>query len=103
MMAAAAQDHCLCSLVADVFLSRSRTVESFDISDQGQRDNFGIVFSGYLKIVERDSRSTPIPLGMAIGAEFQSRCSTGTSRAGSLNASGERFGRIGRIEADIAS
>ncbi len=34
-------------------VEKTGTVEDFDLSIQDQRDNFGIVFSGYLKIVEK--------------------------------------------------
>ena len=34
-------------------VKKTGTVENFDLSIQGQRDNFGIVFSGYLKIAEK--------------------------------------------------
>ena len=44
-----------------VEVKKTGTVEKFDLSIRDQNDNFGIVFSGYLKIAEKGEIYTYCP------------------------------------------
>jgi hypothetical protein len=58
-------------------VKKTGTVENFGLSVQGQRDNFGIVFSGYLKIAEKGEYifATPKRRRNPLHPRWQGACS----------------------------